>query len=98
MEIADMTRLKEIRRERGLTQAEAAAGARVPLSTWNRVEKHGGGAHPHNLKSIARWARLKVADLLADAASEDEIEERVKREFGRRHFAGLVGGNKQQGV
>ena len=66
---------------------------------------------PEDLKAFARATRVvRAAPAGKDAedgrqrplyrAPDDEatLEERVKWEFGRRHFAGLVGGTKQQEV
>ena len=59
-----MRELREIRLSRGLTQAKAAKKSGVPLSTYNRLEKHGAGCHPENLARIARWSGLSVGRLM----------------------------------
>ena len=81
-------RLRELRRSRGLTQAELARAAHVTVSYIWRLES--GGAAP----GIDLVARLAIAlgstltDLLPTTASPDTLA--ILREQARRLFDGLL--------
>lgn len=74
-------RVRELRRERGLTQRELAQAAGLSRSVVARIEQGNAKPHPDSLAAIAYTLGLSVSDL---AGEETGLERDILAEFGCR--------------
>ena len=81
-------RLKELRRSRGMTQAELALEARVTAAYVWRLETGAIGPGVDLLDRLARALGTTAGDLLP--AAEPPDTDAVLRERARRHFEELL--------
>ena len=59
-----MTRLKELRRLRAMSQQELADAAGVGRNTISRIEREETGAHGRTLRRVAEVLAVDVAELV----------------------------------
>jgi transcriptional regulator with XRE-family HTH domain len=87
-------RLRGLRAERGMTQAELAARAKVTATYVSKLE--GGGAAPgiDLVVKLAAALGIGVTDLLPDTAPGDQLA--VSRERARELFEDVLGVADQQ--
>lgn len=69
-----MERLKELRKERNLSQARLAARAEVDPSTVNQIEGGKREASPATLRMLAGALGVGVADLLQEGEAKEGLE------------------------
>lgn len=69
-----MERLKELRKERNLSQARLAARAEVDPSTVNQIEGGMREASPPTLRKLAAALGVGVADLLQEGEAVEGLE------------------------
>jgi transcriptional regulator with XRE-family HTH domain len=65
--------LRAARRDRGLSQREAAVGAAVAFKTLQRAERGEGEPHPANMKKIADFYGQKPSDIWPVDAREKAV-------------------------
>jgi transcriptional regulator with XRE-family HTH domain len=81
-------RLREVRRSRGMTQAELGRRAHVTASYIWRLESAGGGPGIDLVARLARALGTSSHDLIPEAAPPDPMA--VLREQARRLFEALL--------
>ena len=81
-------RLKELRRSRGMTQAELALEARVTAAYVGRLERGAIGPGVARLDRLARALGATAGELLP--AEEPPDTDELLRERARRHFEELL--------
>jgi transcriptional regulator with XRE-family HTH domain len=80
--------LRELRRARGLTQAELARQARVTTSYVTRLEAAGAAPGIDLVARLAAALRVAVTELLPATPPPDDLD--AFRDQARRLFEGLV--------
>src|SRR5688572_25778878 len=81
-------KLREIRRERGLSQAELGRMASVTTSYVTRLEAAGAAPGIDLVARLAAALKVAVTDLLPTAPPADDLD--AFRDQARRLFEGLV--------
>jgi transcriptional regulator with XRE-family HTH domain len=69
-----MERMRQLREEKGLSQAQAAVRAGMDPSTWNRLEQGKGNPNLKTLERVADALGVEVADLLGKAERRSPLE------------------------
>jgi transcriptional regulator with XRE-family HTH domain len=69
-----MERMRQLREEKGLSQAQAAVRAGMDPGTWNRLERGKGNPNIRTLERVADSLGVEVADLLGKAPSRSSHE------------------------
>src|SRR5438128_2584308 len=81
-------KLREFRRERGLTQADLARQAQVTTSYVTRLEAAGAAPGIDLVARLAAALKVAVTDLLPTTPPPDDLD--AFRDQARRLFEGLV--------
>src|SRR5215211_620395 len=69
-----MERMRQLREEKGLSQARAAVRAGLDPSTWNRLEQGKGNPNLKTLERVATALGVEVAELLGKAGRRSSRE------------------------
>lgn len=87
-------RLRELRTERGMTQAELAEKAEVTATYISKLESAGAAPGIDLAEKLATALGVGIADLIPDVTPEDARE--VAREQAEKLFAALLKAADQQ--
>ncbi len=69
-----MERMRQLRNEKGLSQAQAAVMAGMDPATWNRLEQGKGNPNLKTLERVADTLGVEVAELLGKARGRSSLE------------------------
>jgi transcriptional regulator with XRE-family HTH domain len=69
-----MERMRQLRKEKGLSQAQAAVMAGMDPATWNRLEQGKGNPNLRTLERVADALGVEVVELLGKARRRSSLE------------------------